>query len=139
MELSLLYQGKPLFSKSSEKLIKEKYLQMSKYRLPESSSIFANYSGIISVKDLERFKRAYRLEMGKFKRDKKIIGYDIPSPEISVQKRIARVFLNFSKSSYGLSFAGESWQKQQILQPIAEYDRRISFAKAKSILKKFER
>jgi hypothetical protein len=138
MDVSLEYKGKPLFNKKSERIILEKYFQMSHQRLIEDNT-FYNYSATISVRDVDLFQRAYKAEMQKFAREKKIVGYKIPAPEISVQYRVARVFLDFSRSGPVMSLGGESWARQQILHPITEYDRKLSFVKAKSILKKFER
>jgi hypothetical protein len=77
--------------------------------------------------------------MGKFASRHKIIAYDIPMPEITKQSRIARVFLDFSKPGHMVSLGGETWARQQVIHPITEYERKITFAKAKQILRKYER
>lgn len=138
MEVSLEYKGKPLFNKKSERIILEKYFQMQHQRFIEDTS-FYNYSTTISTRDVDSFRRVYRNEMARFAREKNIVGYKIPMPEISVQQRIARVFIDFTRSGPVMSLGGENWARQQILSPITEYDRKLSFVKAKSILKKFER
>jgi hypothetical protein len=144
MKVNLEYQGKPLFDKKTEKIIKDKYFQMHKHRIASSDKVFNAYSGdfysgTISSKNIDIFKRTYTREMLNFKNKMNVIGYKIPMPEIEHHKRIARVFLSFSKPVCAVSIGGETWARQQVFLPIVEYDRRISLEKAKSILKKFER
>ena len=143
MEINLEYEGKPLFDKRTEKIVLQKYSQMQHHRI-EDSGIFGrvygdHYSATISVKDIDGFQRVYHDEMQRFAREKNIVGYEIPKPEITVQYRIANVFLDFRPQAKATFLGGETWARQRVLSPNTEFDRKLSFEKAKSILKRFER
>ena len=143
MEINLEYEGKSLFDKRTEKIVLQKYSQMQHHRI-EGSGLFGrvygdHYSATISVKDIDGFQMEYHNEMQRFAREQNIVGYEIPKPEITVQYRIARVFLDFRPHAKANQLGGETWARQRVLSPITEFDRKLSFEKAKSILKRFER
>jgi hypothetical protein len=135
---SLTYKGKSLFNKETKAIVIGKYKQMEKNPLPKAKS-FGYYSAKISMRDIDKFLKEYKKEMNAFIKKHRVVGYKVPLPDVHKRTRIAEVSLSFSKPGYAVSLGGETYAKQQVLHPITEFDRQITFAKAISILDKYKK